>query len=463
MIGATAQCGTIGTRYELGSVRQEMSQMDEGSREVLRLAVPAFAALVAEPMFLLADSSIVGHLGARELAGLGIASAVLSAVIGLAVFLAYGTTAATARRLGAGDLRGALAMGVDGLWLAVALGAGVAVVGMLAAPWIVRALGASPDVSAPAVAYLRTSLPGVPGMLVVLAATGVLRGLQDTRTPLAVAATGAVVNAGANLVLVYPVGLGIAGSGLGTSLTQLGMAVALGGKVVREAQRVGAPLAPDRAGILTAARTGVPLVVRSIAMRVTLLVTAAAAAKLGDAQLAAHQVVFTVWTFTAFALDALAIAAQALTGRDLGAGQVDRVRASTRRMVIWGVGFGLVLLVVLVAASPWLGWAFTSDRAVRTAIAAVLIPCAIGMPISGYVFVVDGVLIGAGDGRYLGLVSVLNTLVYLPLAAVVLLAGPGGTAGLVWLWVVFTAGWMGSRVVTLYLRERSSAWLRTGV
>src|SRR6188472_3208060 len=91
-------------------------------REILRLAVPAFLALVAEPLFLLADSAIVGHLGTAQLAGLGIAGAVLATLISLCVFLAYGTTASVARQIGAGDLRGAIAQGVDGVWLAVLIG-----------------------------------------------------------------------------------------------------------------------------------------------------------------------------------------------------------------------------------------------------------------------------------------------------------------------------------------------------
>ena len=102
-------------------------------REILRLAVPAFLALVAEPLFLLADAAIVGHLGTPQLAGLGIAGAVVQTAVGLCIFLAYGTTASVARRIGAGDVRGALAQGIDGVWLAVLIGAGVTVVGVVTA------------------------------------------------------------------------------------------------------------------------------------------------------------------------------------------------------------------------------------------------------------------------------------------------------------------------------------------
>ena len=165
------------------------------SRAILALAVPALGALVAEPLFLLADSAIVGRLGTVPLAGLGIAGALLAAVVSAFVFLAYGTTAAVARRVGAGDRPGALQQGIDGLWLAAGLGVAVAVVAELLTPQAVAAFHAPPDVAAQAVTYLRWSLPGVPAMLVVLAATWVLRGLLDTRTPLAVAAGGAVLNA----------------------------------------------------------------------------------------------------------------------------------------------------------------------------------------------------------------------------------------------------------------------------
>lgn len=437
-------------------------RLKEQDRQILGLAVPAFAALVAEPAFLLADSAIVGHLGTLPLAGLGIAAAVLSTVVGPCVFLAYGTTAGVARRLGAADLRGALALGVDGAWLALGLGLVLWAVTAATAPWLVTALGASDAVAPYAVTYLRWSLPGIPAMLVVLAATGVLRGLQDTRTPLVVMVAGAGANVALNWLLVYPFGLGVAGSGLGTSLAQTGMAVALTRVVVRGAREQGASLRPDRAGIVAAARGGVPLVVRSVAMRTVLLVLAAAAATQGDVQLAGHQVVYTLWIFTSFVLDALAIAGQALTGRYLGAGDVDGARSATRRMVQWGVGFGVLVGVLVLAGAPVLGYLFTPDAAVRAVIAAALVPVALTQPISGYVFVLDGVLIGAGDGRYLGAASVVTTVVFLPLVGLVLWVGPGGTAGLVWLWVAFTVGWMGARTATLWLRERSGRWAVTG-
>jgi len=198
-------------------VRPSRQQGRATDREILRLAVPAFGALVAEPLFLLTDSAIVGRLGTVPLAGLGVAGALLATAVGVFVFLAYGTTAAVARRVGAGDLRGAVADGMDGVWLAALLGIVVAALaGVLAVP-LVAAFGPSGPVAEQAVTYLRWSLPGLPAMLVVLAATGVLRGLQDTRTPLVVAACGAAANAVLSLGLVHGAGLGIAGSAAGTA------------------------------------------------------------------------------------------------------------------------------------------------------------------------------------------------------------------------------------------------------
>lgn len=437
------------------------------SREVLALAVPALGALVAEPLFLLADSAIVGRLGTVPLAGLGVAGAILTAAVTVFVFLAYGTTASVARHLGAGDLRAALTQGVDGMWLALVIGIPTAAIALVCAPRLVALFGPSPQVAAQAVTYLRASLPGIPAMLVVLAATGVLRGLQDTRTPLWVASVGAAANAATSLVLVHGLGpaprLEIAGSGLGTALTQIGMALATTAVVVRAARRHGAALRPDPAGIVAAGRTGAPLLVRTLALRAAILVTTAVVATKGEVALAAHQVVTSIWSLLALTLDAIAIAAQALTGRALGGGDVPATRAMTALMVRWGLWVGVVLGAVLFAVRGLLGPLFVDDPAVWTAMAAALVVVALGQPLAGYVFVLDGVLIGAGDGRYLAAAGVAQVALYLPVAFAVAALTPSGTDGLVWAWVAWTACYMAARGVFLGLRARGDRWLVTGV
>src|SRR5665647_440053 len=192
-------------------------------REILRLAVPAVGALIAEPLFLLADSAMVGHLGTTPLAGLGLASAALQTIIGLMVFLAYSTTPAVARWLGAGDRQRAVSVGIDGLWLALGLGVALAAAGWFATPALVGAFGAEPAVTASAETYLGISMFGLPAMLLVFAATGLLRGLQDTRTPLWVAGIGFAANILLNLLFIYGLGIGIAGSAIGTVIAQWGM------------------------------------------------------------------------------------------------------------------------------------------------------------------------------------------------------------------------------------------------
>ena len=430
----------------------------EDDREILRLAVPAFLALVAEPLFLLADSAIVGHLGTRQLAGLGIAGAVLSTLISLCVFLAYGTTASVARRIGAGDVRGALAQGIDGVWLAVVIGIVTTALGVPLTGWLVGLFGPQPRVAEQAETYLRIGVTGAVPLLVMLAATGILRGLQDTRTPLVVAVGGNLANIVLNLWLVYGLDLGIAGSALGTVVAQSASALVLVAVVVRAARRHSAPLRPSAAGIRGAGSAGVPLLLRTLTLRASLLVMTYGAATLGEADLAAMQVAMTLWTFLAFALDAIAIAAQAITGRFLGAGDRDGTRAITARMLRWGVVSGVVTGAALAAASPYLGPLFTADTHVRDLLVPALLVAALAQPLAGVVFVLDGVLIGAGDGRYLAWAGLVVLLVFAPTAW--LAVAGGGT--LVWLWVAFGTAFMGGRTVVLLARSRTDAWMRLG-
>lgn len=435
-------------------------------RQVLRLAVPAFLTLVAEPLFLLADSAIVGHLGTDELAGLGVASAALLTAANIYVFLAYGTTALVARRLGAGQESDAVGAGIDGVWLSLALGAATTLVVALLARPICDLFGASAGASDEATIYLRVSAFGIPAMLATLAATGVLRGFQDTRTPLVVAVGGFSANIVLNVLLVYGLHLGIAGSALGTVIAQCGMAVALLTVVLRRARALGSSLRPHPGRVLAAARFGVPLLVRTLALRGAILATTWVAASLGDVPLAAHQVAMTIFGFLAFALDSLAIAAQALTGTALGTRDLDGARTATRLMLWWGWWLGVVLGLVVFALHTVLPPLFTGDDAVQDALSVALLVVAVGQPISGLVFVLDGVLIGAGDGKVLAWLQVLVLALYLPVLwwvesnADALRAG-GAVHALTVLWWSFTA-FMTLRLITLGLRARSDRWMIVG-
>lgn len=445
------------------------------ARQILRLAIPAFGALIAEPLFLLADSAIVGHLGVPELAGLGLASTLLQTAVGLMVFLAYSTTAAVARYLGAGRMKDALRVGCDGLWLAILLGIVLATVGWVFAEPVARLMGADGAVLDYSVEYLRFSMPGLIAMLLVLGATGILRGLQDTKTPLVVATVGFGANIVLNFALVYGLNMSVAGAALGTSIAQWGMAAVYLRIVVRAAREHNVSLAPDWPGIRAVSRVGSWLMLRTLSLRIAFLATVFVATSQGAVSLAAHQLVMTMFTFLAFALDALAIAAQALIGKELGAGISEAaveedgrspaqwvVHGLTRKMIIWGAGFGVITGALVAAAAPFIGQLFSPDPQVQAAFAAGMLVLAIGQPIAGYVFVLDGVLIGAGDARYLALAGVVNLAIYLPMLWWVYTASLSGGTGIAWLWAAFGVGYLAARALTLGWRVRDDRWMVVG-
>ena len=426
-------------------------------REILRLALPAFGALVAEPLFLLADSAIVGRIGTVPLGGLGVASQALTTLVNISIFLAYGTTAAVSRQIGAGQRREAVRQGIDGIWLAAAIGVAVLVLAWPLAARIAGVFGASPQVSRGAVTYLRISLFGAPSMLLILAGTGALRGLQDTRTPLLVAVAANAVNIALNAIFVLGLHLGLAGSAWGTVIAQSAGAAAYLALIARGARRLGVGLGADRAGLRAAAAAAWGLFVRTLALQAVLVVTTAVAARQGNAAIAAHQIAFRLWTLLALALDAIAIAGQAITGRYLGAGDVTGARAATSRMIGWGAVYGTGFGLLLLLTRPLLPALFAVTPAVRGLLLPVLVVAALQQPVAGVVFVLDGVLIGAGDQRYLALAGVVTLAVFLAAVAVVLAAG----GGLVALWLAYSL-WLLARFTTLVLRARGSAWLVTG-
>lgn len=431
-------------------------------RDIRRLALPALGALIAEPLFLLTDTALIGHLGAESIAGLAIASTVLQTAIGLLVFLAYATTPAVARRLGAGDERGAVRAGIDGLWLALLVGVLLVLAGLPTARPLVAAFGAPSAVTDVAVTYLTVSLWGIPGMLLVIAATGLLRGLQDTRTPLVVAVVGFAANAALNAVFIYGLGWGVAGSAAGTVVVQWAMAAVYLVIAVRAARRTGARLRPGVSGVRSAATSGGWLLVRTASLRAGMLATVIVGTSLGVSELATLQIALTIYSAIALALDALAIAGQALIGHGLGSGDVDRVRLVTSRLISMGLRYGGVLALAIALVSPVAGIVFTSDAEVRMQLTWVLIVMAVGIPLAGYVFVLDGVLIGAGDAKYLAITGALNLLAYAPMLLLVSLSGLRGPVGLALLWAAFGIGYIGARAVTLGWRARGGRWMVTG-
>ena len=435
-----------------------MSLRSPYDREILRLALPALGALAVEPLYILVDTAIVGHLGTDPLGGLAVAGSVLVAVFNIFNFLAYSTTAAVARRVGAGDRRAAAEQGIAGVWLAVGLGVVLMALGLAFAPAIIDLMGASSSIAPPALTYLRISLLGAPFMLLMLAGMGYVRGLQDTRSTLVIAVAANVWNLFIEIVLVYGFDLGIAGSAWGTVSAQVGAALAYVVLIGRSVRAEGAAVQPHAANSRAVAIVGGQLVLRTASLLLALTAATAVASRIGDADVAAHQIAFQLWLFLGLALDAVAIAGQAMIGRFLGGDDPVQARAAARRMIEWSIIAGLVLGGLVALARPWLVPLFTEDPAVRTLALDVLWLVAALQPLNAVVFVLDGVLIGAGDARYLaGAMASATFFVFVPGAALVL--GLDGT--LVSLWVVICL-FMAARLVGNVARFLGGGWQVTG-
>jgi putative MATE family efflux protein len=426
-------------------------------REIARLAVPAFGALIAEPLYVLTDTAVVGHLGTPQLAGLAVASSVLLTLYAVFIFLAYGTTAAVSRLLGAGNEREAAHQAVQSMWLALFIGLALIVVGLALSGPLVDWMGAEGAVRTNALVYLRISLAGVPAMLLVLAGAGYLRGLQDTGTPLAVAAGTAAANLVLEVALIYGLGQGIGASALATVLAQTAGAAVYVRRVGWAARRFGTDLAPHPASLVALARVGRDLLVRTAALRAALVVATAVAARLGPVDVAAHQIAFEIWNVLALGLDAIAIAGQAMVGRALGAGDGAAARDAGRRMIEWGVALGVLVGVLVALLRTVLPHLFSDDAEVLALAGFLLLWVAALQPVNAVAFVLDGVLIGAGDMRFLAWAMIFAAAVFIPAALLVLALD----AGIGWLWASLGL-LMVTRSSTLLARFASGRWVVLG-
>ena len=424
-------------------------------REIVRLAVPALGALAAEPLYVLVDTAVVGHLGREELAALGLASVVLSGVFSIFNFLQYGTTAHVSRATGAGHGEAARQLGGQALWLSLALGTLVAAATAAASGPVVEAMGGEGETAEHADTYLRIMTLGLPFAFLALGASGYLRGLADLRTPLLIVVWANVANVVLELLFVYGFEWGIAGSAWGTVLAQAGMGAAF--VVVVRRSVAGADVRPRWVLARRLLRLGRHIFVRTSALMGSFVLAGAVATRFGDASLAAHQVAFQLWVFLALVLDSIAIAGQIIVGRELGAGRADVAWEASARMIWLSVATGVVFSAVMLALVDVLPRAFTGDTAVLAACAALWPLFALMQPLNGAVFALDGILIGAGDGRYL-MWSMLASFAACALALGLVLEQDWGIRG-VWAALVVL---IVVRLATLGVRFRGRRWAVTG-
>lgn len=432
-------------------------------KKLLLLAIPTFGQLVAEPTFILIDTAIVGHVSEAALAGLAVGSTLVLTAVGLCIFLAYATTSQVAHLFGAGREEEGLQMGVNNLWLSLFIGIVLCGSLFLFAEPLCSLLGARGADLQQAVIYTQAVVLGVPGMLLVYAANGLYRGLQKIRITLVVAIAGAVLNTILDVLFVIVFGWGIGGSGFATFIAQWFMGIALVVPVTRICVAKGLALKPRFAGIASAGKDGFPLFVRTVALRVGIVATVIAASTLGTEMLAGYQVVNAVWSFVLNMLDSIAIAGQTLVGAQLGASNRVEARKVTRITMRGGLGMGAIIGVVLALLGFFAPQAFTESVGIQELATIGMVVTGIALPMQGWMWAADGILIGAGDFTYLAWTCALVTCVYLGiLLMLVFVVAPAiSSVGIMcgFLWAAFDFGLMGGRAITNGIRIRSDVWM----
>lgn len=422
------------------------------ARRILALAASAFVVLAAEPLFVLVDTAVVGHLGPSQLAALGAAGTLVTLLALVATSLSYGTTARAARHFGAGDRAAALDEGVQASWLALVLGTVGLVVGQLVAGPVMRLV--AEDVADEAVSWLRIALLGLPFLLLVFAGNGWMRGVQDTRSPVRIIVTANALSAAASPLLVYPLGLGLEGSAVANVLAQ----VVAAGQCLRLLHRQASSSRP-RAGVmrrqLVVSRD---LVIRSAAFYTSGTVAAAVAARMGTAQLAAHQVGTQLWLFAALVLDSFAIAAQSLVGAALGGSRPDEARRTAWRVARFGLWSGLGMAALTAAGASVVPALFSGDEQVQHQAHLLWPYLVVLMPVGGVVFAWDGVLLGAGDNAFMRTITLLGALGGFVPVSLLALRFDWGIGGV---WAGLLA-FIAIRFVGMALRVRGDRWVVTG-
>lgn len=428
------------------------------SRRIAALAFPALGVLAAEPLYLLFDLAVVGRLGALSLAGLAIGALVMGVLSSQLTFLSYGTTARAARFYGAGDRTAAVGEGVQATWLALGIGLTIVAAVQLTAVPLVSALAAGGDIAAAALPWVRIASLAVPAILVAAAGNGWMRGVQDTMRPLRYVVVGFAVAAVLCPTLVYgwfgAPAMGLAGSAVANVVGQWLAAVLFFRALFVEQVPIRLQPAVLRAQLVM----GRDLVVRTMAFQACFISAGAVAARFGAAAVAAHQVVLQLWNFLALVLDSLAIAAQSLVGAALGAGELAHAKSVAWRVTLFSTVAGAVLAATFALGSSVLPSVFTDDRSVLDQIGVPWWFLVAQLPVAGVVFALDGVLLGAGDARFMRTATLVSALVgFLPLIWLSLAFG----WGLLGIWSGLST-FMVLRLVFVGWRALSGRWLVPG-
>jgi putative MATE family efflux protein len=432
-------------------IRGSLVRIDDLDRRIVALALPALGALLVEPLYNLTDSGIVGHLGRAPLGALAIAGGALAVVWWTAAFIEMSTVTLVAQRQAAHDTDGARRGVGAAYFVSLAVGAFVAALILVLASPLTALLGGKGLVARDAVTYLRISAVGMVPLVSTFAGTGHLIGLGNTKRPFAIALVSNGINIALEILLVYVVHLGIAGSAWGTVAAQFASAALFLASSLRAPVR---PARPLRGDVARLARDGVPLTIRTVALGVALLSTTAVAARLGEAILAGHQIALQIWLLLALTLDALAVPAQVFVGQAVGSGDSSTAARVGRRALRLGLYAGVGLGIATVAVAGVLPAVFTNDPVVRHEATLALIVCGCQQPVAALAFVLDGLLLGASDFGILRTAMLVALAGFAPVAAIVLRLH---WLGIVGLWLALTC-WLVVRTAVLLHRWVSRAW-----
>jgi len=284
-----------------------------------------------------------------------------------------------------------------------------------------------------------------------------LRGVKDTVRPLWVAIGTALFNLGLELVLIYGFNKEIGASAAATVISQwIGALIylfwirqAIGGYKVS--------FKPKFLVLIKLLKSSSELLIRNLSLTTSFIVATAMAARLGNVDVAAHEIGFQAWFFLSMSMDAIAIAAQAITGNLLGAGNAHEARQMGRRAIIWSTGLGCFIGSILAIFHLSFAEIFSEDTAVVELAGFLLLHVAAMAPLSGVAFALDGILIGAGDQRFLAKAMSFSAVISVPLMLLSLAFGLG--IGWIWgsIWIL-----MLTRSTTLYIRFRSDKWQKLG-
>jgi MATE family, multidrug efflux pump len=423
-------------------------------REIWRLALPALGALAAEPLYILVDTAIVGHLGRPQLAALGLAGTVLAGAFTIFNFLTYGTTAVVARASGAGQHERAARLAAQALWVSLGIGVGLVVVCEVFASPLLRALGAEGESGDYALTYFRIAALGLPAALIALAGQGYLRGVASMRRPLEIVVVANIANAVLEVLFVYGFHWGIAGSAAGTAIAQAGMGIAFAIELLRPHARAKKPSLREMRPMF---RVGRQIFVRTAALYASFLVAASVCARMGDPQLGAHQIASQLFFFLALVLDSVAIAGQVIVGRLLGAGDQEGAYGSALRMIGWSAVIGGVFALVLLPLGDVIPRMFTDDPLVLHQAEELWPYFALMQPLAGAVFALDGILIGAGDTGYLMWSMLAASALFITLAILAL----SRDWGIVGVWLALDV-LIAARLVLLWVRFVGRRWAVLG-